>query len=152
MYRQIYDKRHTDSQTLNVSQIVQQLFLSNPLKPGVKGVEWRCSWSSANRQCSNYIWLINNFIANLVVTYIRGLTAVSQCHWKYSKYIIVKSTYLKCIDTLSPAVRCYTYTYGSFYYFMHNFMVLNSIYWCLYQTTSYEGYVKSLHTCNTLYI
>ena len=25
--------------------------------------EWRCSWSSANRRCSNYIWVINNFIA-----------------------------------------------------------------------------------------
>ena len=30
---------------------------------------WRCSWSSANRRCSNHIWVINNFIA-----YIRGLT------------------------------------------------------------------------------
>ena len=28
--------------------------------------EWRCSWSSAERRCSNYIWVINNFIANLV--------------------------------------------------------------------------------------
>ena len=25
--------------------------------------EWRCSWSSADRQCSNYVWVINNFIA-----------------------------------------------------------------------------------------
>ena len=25
--------------------------------------EWRCSWSSADRQGSNYIWVINNFIA-----------------------------------------------------------------------------------------
>ena len=25
--------------------------------------EWRCSWSSADRRCSNYIWVINNFIA-----------------------------------------------------------------------------------------
>ena len=24
--------------------------------------EWRCSWSSADRWCSNYIWVINNFI------------------------------------------------------------------------------------------
>ena len=23
--------------------------------------EWRCSWSSVDRRCSNYIWLINNF-------------------------------------------------------------------------------------------
>ena len=25
--------------------------------------EWRCSWNSADRRCSNYIWVINNFIA-----------------------------------------------------------------------------------------
>ena len=25
--------------------------------------EWRCSWSSADRRCSNYIWVINKFIA-----------------------------------------------------------------------------------------
>ena len=33
--------------------------------------EWRCSWSSADRRCSNYIWVINNFIAYWGVTYIR---------------------------------------------------------------------------------
>ena len=26
--------------------------------------EWRCSWSSANRHCSNYIWVIKNFTAH----------------------------------------------------------------------------------------
>ena len=36
--------------------------------------EWRCSWSSADRRCSNYIWVINNFTANSGVTYIRGVT------------------------------------------------------------------------------
>ena len=36
--------------------------------------EWRCSWSSADRRCSNYIWVINNFIAYWSVTYIRGFT------------------------------------------------------------------------------
>ena len=25
---------------------------------------WRCSWSSADRRCSNYIWVINNLIAH----------------------------------------------------------------------------------------
>ena len=35
--------------------------------------EWRCSWSSAVRRCSNCIWVINNFIAYSGVTYIRGL-------------------------------------------------------------------------------
>ena len=38
--------------------------------------EWRCSWSSADRRCSNYIWVINNFIAYQGVTYIRGFTVL----------------------------------------------------------------------------
>ena len=37
--------------------------------------EWRCSWSSADGQCSNYICAINNFIAHPGASYIRGLTA-----------------------------------------------------------------------------
>ena len=36
--------------------------------------EWRCSWSSADRRCSNYIWVINNIIAYKGATYIRGFT------------------------------------------------------------------------------
>ena len=39
--------------------------------------EWRCSWSSADRRCSNYIWVINKFIAYKGATYIRGFTVVS---------------------------------------------------------------------------
>ena len=39
--------------------------------------EWRCSWSSADRRYSNYIWVIDNFIANLGATYIRGLPVAS---------------------------------------------------------------------------
>ena len=37
--------------------------------------EWRCSWSSTDRRCSNYIWVINNFIAcSGASSYIRGFT------------------------------------------------------------------------------
>ena len=36
--------------------------------------EWRCSWSSADRRCSNYISVINNFTAYQGATYIRGFT------------------------------------------------------------------------------
>ena len=35
--------------------------------------EWRCSWSSADRRCSNYIWVINNLIAYYSGSYIRDL-------------------------------------------------------------------------------
>ena len=52
--------------------LVLQLSFTNPLK--VLSREWRCSWSSADRQCSNYIWVIHNFIAHQGVAYIRGLT------------------------------------------------------------------------------
>ena len=52
----------TKSQSLNVSCIFLQLSSLNPLEPGVK-LRMKCSWSSADRRCSNYIWLINNFIA-----------------------------------------------------------------------------------------
>ena len=36
--------------------------------------EWRCSWSSADRRCSNYIWVVDKFIAYLGATYIRCFT------------------------------------------------------------------------------
>ena len=35
--------------------------------------EWRCSWSSTDSRCSNYSWMIINFIAYQGATYIRGL-------------------------------------------------------------------------------
>ena len=36
--------------------------------------EWRCSWSSADRRCSNYIWVIDNCIAYKGAAYVRDLT------------------------------------------------------------------------------
>ena len=36
--------------------------------------EWRWSWSNTDRRCSNYIWVINNFIAYSSAPYIRHLT------------------------------------------------------------------------------
>ena len=44
--------------------------------------EWGCSWSSADRRCTNYIWVINNFIANQGASCIRGLRVLSLvCSW-----------------------------------------------------------------------
>ena len=40
----------------------------------VSSREWRCSWSSADRRCSDYIWVIDNFIAYWAASYIRELT------------------------------------------------------------------------------
>ena len=39
--------------------------------------EWRCSWNSADRWCSNYSWVINNFIAYWSASYIRDLTVLA---------------------------------------------------------------------------
>ena len=36
--------------------------------------EWRCSWSSADRRCSNYIWVIKNWIAFKSAPYIKNFT------------------------------------------------------------------------------
>ena len=60
-YRQTSDKMRIKSPNLNVSPLVLQLPLPDPLKPGAR--EWRCSWSSADRRCSNYVWVIDNLIA-----------------------------------------------------------------------------------------
>ena len=40
--------------------------------------EWRCSWSSADRRCANFIWVINNLIAYYSASYIRDLTVVAE--------------------------------------------------------------------------
>ena len=50
--------------------------------------EWRCIWSSAERWCSNYIWVIKIVIAYQCVTYIRGLT-VSQIPWLLSTVMVL---------------------------------------------------------------
>ena len=54
--------RCTKSENWNVSCLALQL--PCPIHwSQVLSWEWRCSWSSADRRCSNYIWVINNFIA-----------------------------------------------------------------------------------------
>ena len=73
-YRQVSNISRTKSQHLKYSRTVLRLSLPNPLKPDVFSREWRCSWSSADRRCSNYIWVIDNFIAYWGVSYITGYT------------------------------------------------------------------------------
>ena len=64
-YRQISNIRRTKS----------QIYWSHVLS-----WEWRCSWSSADRRCSNYFWVINNLIAHKGATYIRDLTVFGNNH------------------------------------------------------------------------
>ena len=73
IHHKISNIKHTKSQNLNVSRFVLQLsLLAQSIE--VRCWEWRCSWSSVDRQCSNYIWVVNNFIAYKGVPYIRDLT------------------------------------------------------------------------------
>ena len=53
--------------------LVSSCNLPNPFWSQVLSQEWRFSWSSANRRCSNCIWLINNFVAYEGAAYIRVL-------------------------------------------------------------------------------
>ena len=48
--------------------------------------EWRCSWSSADRRCSNYIWVINNLIAYYSASYIRDLTVHFDLEFDWSLF------------------------------------------------------------------
>ena len=42
--------------------------------------EWKCSWSSAERRCSNYIWVVDNSIAYKGSSYMRDFM-VFQLAW-----------------------------------------------------------------------
>ena len=59
MYHQASYIRWTISQDLNVSCLVLQLSLPHPLK---LSWEWKYSWSSADRRCSNNILMIKNIL------------------------------------------------------------------------------------------
>ena len=66
MYCKISNIRRTKSQNLNFfissCSCLCAIYWSQVLSR-----KWRCSRSSANRRCSNYIWVINNLIAHLAL-------------------------------------------------------------------------------------
>ena len=64
IYRKIYNIRCTIASSCSCLCPIQW--------SQVLSREWRCSWSSADRRCSNYIWVINNFIAYKGTSYIIG--------------------------------------------------------------------------------
>ena len=63
VYCQISNVRHTKLPNWMFLVSSCSLSLPNLLKPEVLSREWRCGWISANRRCSNYIGVINDFIA-----------------------------------------------------------------------------------------
>ena len=61
-YHQISNISRTTSQ--NLMFLVSSCICLCPIHwSQVLSREWRCSWSSAGRRCSKYIWVINNFTA-----------------------------------------------------------------------------------------
>ena len=65
-YRQAYNTRSTKSKVFLVSSCSCLCPIHQVLSR-----KWRCSWSSADRRCFNYIWLINKFSAYECASYIR---------------------------------------------------------------------------------
>ena len=51
--------------------------------------EWRCSWSSADRRCSNHIWVINIFIIMFTIMLTRGQLILAFWRYMISKCMIV---------------------------------------------------------------
>ena len=70
-YHQISNTRHTRTQNFLSCSCPCPIHWSQVLSR-----EWRCSWSSADRGCSNYIWVINSAIAYQGMTHINGLTVL----------------------------------------------------------------------------
>ena len=72
-YRQVSNIRRTKSQHLKILKLSCCCLCRIPWSQMLSR-ERRCSWSSADRRCSNYMWVIDNFIAYQGASYIRGFT------------------------------------------------------------------------------
>ena len=94
-YRQISNIRHTNPQTYMLL-IPSCSCLSSIHWSQVLSREWRCSWSSADRRCSNYIWVINNFIACYDVSHFRAL-------------MVLQSSIFKIFTCFRTNLRCYLF-------------------------------------------
>ena len=68
--------------------------------------ERRCSWSSADRRCSNFIWVLKNYIAYWGATYIRGFTVASL--WDTMLGPILPP-YCFCIPPMSAHIHMWTH-------------------------------------------
>ena len=86
IYHQTSNIGHTKSQHLNVSCLYCSCLCPTHWSQ-VLSQEWRCSWSSADRRCSNNIWVINNFLFTKV--YITGLMV--QCKPDISRSCISRN-------------------------------------------------------------
>ena len=79
--------------------------------------EWRCSWSSADRRCSKYIWVINNFIAYWGASYMRDLTVIFVTNSRRTA-LKQKPTLSQCPKLMNP--NCVTNELSSGKYTIQN--------------------------------
>ena len=102
VYRQVSNISRTKSQDLLLVSSCSCLY---PIRwSQVLSWEWRCSWSSADRRCTNYIWVIYNLIAHLSASYITDLTVrifsvgsrLITCFFCFysSKYVVGNERYI----------------------------------------------------------
>ena len=77
--------------------------------------EWRCSWRSADKRCSNCIWVIDNLIAKWGGSYIRGLTVVmagtatTSCKMNITRYPSIRLSFPICPPILSVVLPQISY-------------------------------------------
>ena len=98
MYRKISNIRRTKSQTYMIPVSSCSCLFPIPWSQ-VLSQWWRCSWSSADRRCSNYIWVISKFIVHYGASYISGLTVNTYthehaCNCEWLCIIIINTTLL----------------------------------------------------------
>ena len=91
--------------------------------------EWRCSWSSADRRCSNYIWVIDNFIAYYSASYIRDFAVIHidkrvSCGWRLLKFCSLISAlwiflimYLLALNHIHAILQCTQILHKMYYHF-----------------------------------
>ena len=97
--------------------------------------EWRCSWSSADRRCSNYIWVIDNFIAHRGASYIRGFTVdtIRKMITNYWAMVHMVPSDLFCTVSSGQCVRV-TCSYRLSHGFINNLNDLLLILHCNHKT------------------
>ena len=76
--------------------------------------EWRCSWSSDNRQCSNYIWVMNNLHDTMFVICTCKKLDINFIHgyihsWSYKNACHPSERNMGCIFVLLSLPCCTQY-------------------------------------------
>ena len=77
--------------------------------------EWRCSWSSGDRRCSNYIWVINDLFAYKGASHIRDfifmyfqVTGNHVTTVRYANLCFPEQGFLKtCVTTMLRSYRTF---------------------------------------------